>query len=534
MEDKQMTTKVGAASGRKVDWRNIDWAKAHETVRRLQVRIAEATRQGRWNKVKALQWLLTHSFYAKALAVKRVTENQGKRTPGVDGIIWSTLESKAKAILSLKRQGYRSMPLRRVHIPKANGKKRPLGIPTMKDRAMQALYLLALEPVAETLADRNSYGFRPERSTWDAFGQCYIILGAKRMAKWVLDADISGCFDNISHQWLLENIPLDKVILGKWLKSGFVFEKKLFPTEAGTPQGGIISPTLANMTLDGLEEVLEKRFGQKHSRKAYKHKVNLVRYADDFVITGSSKQLLENEVKPLVEAFLAERGLSLSAEKTRVVHIDEGFDFLGWNFRKYNGTLLIKPAKKSVKAFLRNIRQEIKGAKTAKQADLISRLNPIIRGWSNYHRQAVAKDIFSRADHEIWKALWRWACRRHPNRSVRWVRKRHFLTLGNRNWVFGAKVKDEKGDTVVRKLILAKDTPIRKPLHIKIKGEANPFDPRWEAYFAQRSSFNIKSRWASGGGRVSLGKLYRNCHQQVRSQDIPLVAGLRKGDYVEA
>jgi RNA-directed DNA polymerase len=180
MEDKQMTTKVGAASDRKVDWHNIDWTKAHQTVRRLQVRMAEATRQGRWNKVKALQWLLTHSFYARALAVKRVTENQGKRTPGVDGITWSTLESKAKAILSLKRRGYRPMPLRRVHIPKANGKKRPLGIPTMKDRAMQALYLLALEPVAETLADKNSYGFRPERSTWDAFGQCYIVLGSKK------------------------------------------------------------------------------------------------------------------------------------------------------------------------------------------------------------------------------------------------------------------------------------------------------------------------------------------------------------------
>lgn len=528
MEDKQMTTKVGAASDRIVDWRNIDWAKAHETVHRLQVRIAETTRQGRWNKVKALQWLLTHSFYAKALAVKRVTENRGKRTPGVDGAVWSTLESKAKAILSLKRRGYRPMPLRRVYIPKANGKKRPLGIPTMKDRAMQALYLLALEPVAETLADRNSYGFRPKRSTWDACEQCFIVLGAKRMAKWVLDADISGCFDNISHQWLLENIPLDKVVLGKWLKSGFVFEKNLFPTEAGTPQGGIISPTLANMALDGLEDVLEKRFGLKHSRKAYKHKVNLVRYADDFVITGSSKQLLENEVKPLVEAFMAERGLSLSAEKTRVVHIDEGFDFLGWNFRKYNGTLLIKPAKKSVKAFLRNVRQEIKAARTARQEDLILRLNPIIRGWSNYHRQAVAKDTFSRVDHEIWKALWRWACRRHSHKPVRWVRKRYFLTLGNRKWVFGTTVKVDRAGQVVKKLIKAQDTPIRKPRHIKIKGDANPFDPRWEAYFAKRLSFDINTKWASGGGRVSLRKFHRKCHRQVLSQENPLAAGLRE------
>jgi RNA-directed DNA polymerase len=282
------------------------------------------------------------------------------------------------------------------------------------------------------------------------------------------------------------------------------------------------------MALDGLEEVLEKRFGQKHSRKAYKHKVNLVRYADDFVITGSSKQLLEDEVKPLVEAFLAKRGLALSAEKTRVVHIDEGFDFLGWNFRKYNGTLLIKPAKKSVKAFLRNVREEIKAARTAKQVDLILRLNPIIRGWSNYHRQAVAKDTFSRVDHEIWKALWRWACRRHPHKPVRWVRKRYFLTLGNRNWVFGATVKDDRGGQVVKKLLKAQDTPIRKPLHIKIKGDANPFDPRWEAYFAKRLSFEINTKWVTGGGRVSLSKFHRKCHRQVLRQDNLLAAGLRE------
>jgi len=343
-----MTTKVGAVSGgADVNWQQIDWQKAHCIVRRLQVRIAEATRQGRWNKVKALQWILTHSFYAKALAVKRVTENQGKRTPGVDRVVWSTPKDKAKAILSLRRRGYRPLPLSRTYVPKANGKKRPLGIPTMKDRAIQALYLLALEPVAETLADKNSYGFRKERSTWDAKEQGFNVLSQKTAATWVLDADISGCFDNISHQWLLDNIPMDKVILSKWLKSGYVLKGKLFPTEAGTPQGGIISPTLANMTLDGLERMLEEHIGKKQtSRKARKHKVNLVRYADDFIITGNSKEFLQNVVRPWVEEFLAERGLSLSAEKTRVVHIDDGFDFLGWNFRKYNGKLLIKPSGK--------------------------------------------------------------------------------------------------------------------------------------------------------------------------------------------
>jgi len=485
------TSKVDAASGHlMVNWHDIDWAKAHRMVRRLQMRIAEATKARRWRKVKSLQWLLTHSHYAKALAVKRVTENQGKRTPGVDGVIWSTPEDKAKAILSLRRRGYRPLPLGRTYIPKANGKKRPLGIPTKKDRAMQALYLLALEPVAETLADKNSYGFRKERSTWDAREQCHNTLSKWWSAPWVLDADISGCFDNIAHKWLLENIPMDKVILGKWLKSGFVFKGKLFPTEAGTPQGGIISPVLANMTLDGLEKVLVDRFRIGWSRK---HKVNLVRYADDFIISGATKELLENKVKPLVESFLAERGLSLSQEKTRIVHIDEGFDFLGWSFRKYDGKLLIKPSKKNVTAFLRKVRQVIKKAKMAKQGYVISKLNPIITGWANYHKQAVAKETFSMVDHSIWQLLWRWARRRHPHKSKTWVKNRYFLCHDNRQWTFGAAVKKDNGKTVLLKLVKASDTPIRKPRYVKIKGEANPFDPQWETYFAKR--VGRKNRW---------------------------------------
>lgn len=320
---------VGAASGcEDVNWHRIDWVRAHQTVRRLQMRIAKAVREGRWGKVKALQWLLTHSFYGKAIAVKRVTENQGKKTPGVDGKTWSTPESKAKAVMSLRRRGYKPQPLRRVFIPKANGKERPLGIPTMKDRAMQALHLLALEPISETLADPNSYGFRPMRASRDAAGQCYNALAKKHSAQWVLDADISGCFDNISHDWIVANIPMDKVILRKWLKSGFVWKNQWFPTEAGTPQGGIISPTLANMTLDGMERMLRERFGEPKSMKANKNKVNMVRYADDFVVTGASKEILE-EAKSIIEEFLKERGLSLSEEKTKIVHIEEGFDFLG-------------------------------------------------------------------------------------------------------------------------------------------------------------------------------------------------------------
>jgi len=294
--------------------------------------------------VRTLQRLLTHSFSGKALAVKRVTGNQGKRTPGVDSVSWTTPAARLKAIGSLRRRGYRPLPLRRVYIPKANGKQRPLGIPTMKDRAMQALYLLALEPVAETTADPNSYGFRAKRSTADALQQCFNTLCRGCSPQWVLEGDIKGCFDHISHQWMLQHVPTDLTVLQKWLKAGYVENRSLFPTEAGTPQGGIISPTLANITLDGLEKLLAEHFPREKWKdgKRWTLKVNLVRYADDFIITGDSKELLENEVRPLVEHFLKERGLTLSADKTHITHINEGFDFLGQNLRKYDGKPLVK------------------------------------------------------------------------------------------------------------------------------------------------------------------------------------------------
>jgi RNA-directed DNA polymerase len=481
-----------------VAWDGISWADVHRQVRRLQARIVKWTQAGKHNKVKALQWLLTHSFSGRALAVKRVTENKGKNTPGVDKVIWKTPRAKTNAIASLKRRGYSALPLRRVMIPKKNGKMRPLGIPVMRCRAMQALHLLALEPIAETTADPNSYGFRPERATADAGAQCFIVLAKKASAQWVLEADIKACYDEISHAWMVANIHTDKVILQKWLKAGYVYQDELFPTEAGVPQGGIISPVAANMCLDGLEAMLAKKFPKAEQTGL---KMHMVRYADDFIITGNSKEWLENEVKPAVVEFLAERGLVLSPEKTRVTHIDEGFDFLGWNFRKYNGKLLIKPSKASVKAHLDKIREVIKGNKTAKQVNLIRLLNPILRGWANYHRHVVAKETFGKIDSHVWAMLWQWAVRRHPEKGARWVKEKYFKTQGSRNWVFSATEKQKDGSRVELTLLKEADTPIQR--HVKIKAGANPHDPKWEPYFEARWG---KKTMNSPRGRA---KLYR-------------------------
>ncbi|MDH1668068.1 group II intron reverse transcriptase/maturase, partial [Pseudomonas chengduensis] len=384
-----------------------------------------------------------------------------------------------------------------------NGKTRPLGIPAMKCRAMQALHLLALEPIAETTADPNSYGFRPERSTADAAAQCFGVLSRKANAEWILEGDIQGCFDNISHDWLIANIPMDKAILQKWLNAGYIHNGQLFPSNAGTPQGGIISPVLSNMTLDGLEAMLAKRFP---TAKWTGKKLQAVRYADDFIITGYSKEWLENEVRPAVVEFLAERGLTLSKDKTKITHIGNGFDFLGWNVRKYNGKLLIKPSKANISAHLAKLRELIKANKTIRQTNLIGLLNPVLRGWANYHSHVVAKKVFNQVDSAVWEMLWRWAVRRHPRKTRRWVKDRYFKVQGGRRWVFSCAEKSADGRKRQYTLLDASDTPIVR--HIKIKAAANPHDPAWDEYFESRWG---KRMLTSAKGRA---KLYRIWVQQ--------------------
>lgn len=484
---------VDAVSREAAEWYAINWRAINRNVRRLQVRIVQATKASRWGRVRALQRLLTHSYSGKVLAVRRVTENNGKKTPGVDQGIWDTPEKKIQAVHALKRRGYQSQPLRRVYIPKSDGKTmRPLEIPTMKDRAQQALCLLALAPVVETTADKNSYGFRQQRSCADAMEQCFKALRSAN-TQWILEGDIKSCFDKIPHDWLLAHVRMDRVILQKWLKSGYMEKHVLHDTTDGTPQGGIISPALANCALDGLERLLREKYPAGKRLKSLggeKPCVNLVRYADDFVITSKSKELLEGEIKSLVEHFLQERGLELSPTKTVITHVEHGFDFLGQNVRRYpNGKLLIKPSKKNVKTFLEGIRRTIKDAHGVSAADLIDHLNPKIRGWANYHRHVVSKRTFGRVDHSIFSSLWKWARRRHPNKSPRWFKPKYFAQLGNRDWSFFGETCDDEGQTNKVWLYYAKSTPIKR--HVKVKGEANPYDPTYETYFEEREGAHM-------------------------------------------
>ncbi len=418
----------------KKTWKTIDWKQAEDHVKRLQLRIVKATQQKKWRLVKRLQYLITHSFYAKALSIKKVISNQGKHTPGIDGITWKSDAQRFQAIGLLDPNHYSAKPVKRIYITKFGKKeKRPLGIPCMIDRAMQALFLLALEPVTECTSDANSYGFRKFKSAKDAGEKIFKILCRRTSAQWILEGDIKGCFDNISHQWLTENIPMDKTILQKFLKSGYMKRKQLFPTKSGTAQGGIISPVLANATLDGLEKMIKTKYwsnGKGTIAVRYnKHKVHFVRYADDFVVTGDSPEILE-EIKSLINEFLKMRGLSLSEEKTLTTHISHGFDFLGWNFRKFrNNKLIIQPSKKSVSKIKQTLKQIVKVHYASSQDCLIENLNLTLRGWANYHSSMCSSNAFNDVHRALWKNLRNWSKRRHQHKSSSWIINRYWSTL---------------------------------------------------------------------------------------------------------
>lgn len=446
-------------------WKSIDWNQARTQVNRLQTRIAKATREEKWNLVKRLQYLLTHSYSAKILAIRKVTQNRGKRTPGIDGERWDTPSDKMRAAINLSESRYRSQPLRRIYIPKpGKDTKRPISIPTMHDRAMQALYAFAFQPVAETTADARSFGFRLFRCAQDAGDYAFKCLRGKNAAPWVLEGDIKGCFDTISHDWLMRNISMNRSVLAQFLKAGFIFDEKLFPTNSGTPQGGIVSPILANMTLDGIEKMLSDSFPFK--------KVYFIRYADDFLVTAPTKMVAE-EARMLIQGFLTERGLELSEEKTVITHIDSGFDYLGWHFRKYKGVLLIKPSPKSIESIRRKVYEIIHVGRSWSQDQLIQALNPVIKGWTQYHRHIVAKETFREMDFYLWNLLWYWAKRRHHNKGHKWIVNRYWHSDKSRNWVF---------QTPTHRLVQFSETKIVR--HYMPKLNANPFLDR--NYFLER------------------------------------------------
>lgn len=376
---------------------------------------------------------------------------------------------------------------------KSNGKKRPLGIPTMRDRAMQALFLMALEPVTETTANGNSYGFRKYRCAADATDALHRWLSKRYSPQWILEGDIKGCFDHISHEWLIGNVRTDKTILRKWLKCGVVFNKLLTPTVERTPQGGIISPALANTTLDGMERLLEDRYAKRYvNGKLYYPKVYLVRYADDFCATADKRETFE-EIKVLLTGFLTERGLALSQEKTKITVVKDGFDFLGFNVQKFGGTLLIKSSKKSQKRFTQKLHDIVFRHKSVSQQVLIEELNPVLKGWGIYYKHVVSKQVFSKIDHILILQLKRWSYRRHTNKSRKWIKDKYFIKAGSRDWKGGFNYEecDKKRNFVVWKLA---DMPIER--YIKVKKQANPFDPTWDAYFLSRQKKGARVRSA--------------------------------------
>jgi RNA-directed DNA polymerase len=480
----QMTASQGAdvtarqriCTDTSIQWNSINWPNVYALVRRLQERIAKAMQVGKTRTVRRLQWLLTHSWFAKLLAVKRVVTNKGKRTPGVDGVLWTTQEAKLQAAHDLHRRGYRPLPLRRIHIPKGNGKMRPLGIPTMHDRAMQALYRLALAPVAETQADLNSYGFREYRGTADAIEQAFNCLCRRTSGTWILEGDITACFDQISHDWLCHHVHMDRHIIQRWLSAGFIWQGGLFPTLAGTPQGGIISPTLANIALDKLEEVIK--------RAAAPQRAHFIRYADDFLVIAQDKHVLTDRVKPSIENFLKNRGLTLSSEKTLITHIDSGVDFLGQHLRKYhNGRqwkLIITPSRKNVQRFLDKIKELITSSYHMTRDVLVTKLNQKVRGWANYHRHICAKRTFAYVDYVIYNALIKREQRLNPKMGKQEIIRRYF-----ENGLYGGERKTiPQQNRPQPQRLLASHIPIIR--HIKINSQANPYDANDVAYFANR------------------------------------------------
>jgi len=490
----QAHTSLANGTEKQTDWNTINWRKVNRTVRNLRQRIFRATQEGNLNKVRSLQKLMLKSYSNRLVSVRRVAQiNAGKKTPGVDKLVIKTPAARGKMVDTLAHYSlWKAKPARRVYIPKASGKLRPLGIPVIIDRCLQSMMKNALEPAWEGRFEGSSYGFRPGRSCHDAIEKIYGLARPNKTKKWVLDADIRGAFDNISHEYLLRTIgPVPgKELIKQWLKAGYVEHGTFHATEQGTPQGGVVSPLLANIALHGMEEAIGVKYncrGELIGKRA------VVRYADDFVCFCETREDAERVQGILVE-WLKERGLTLSQEKTRIVHLTEGFDFLGFNIRHYptpqttrtGWKLLIKPSKESIQEVQKKLKALWKKVQGTNAQTILGRLNPVIRGWANYFRIAVAKEVFSGLDRWMFHKADHYTRRMHPRKSKDWRYLKYWGHLHlDRNdlWVFGDKQTGAY-------LLKFGWFPIER--HVLVKGTASPDDPCLVDYWTKRQAAKVK------------------------------------------
>ena len=477
------------------EWHDIDWYNVYSNVRNLRRRIFKATQDNDWKKVGNLQKLMLRSFSNILLSVRKTTlENKGKKTAGIDKVLIKTPKRRLSLSYDLvQNRQCNPKPVKRVYIPKKNGKLRPLGIPTIRDRCLQAIVKNALEPCWEAQFEGISYGFRPGRSAHDAIGKIYLIARPNKTMKWVVDADIKGCFDNIDHDKLLEiigNFPYRNHI-AKWLKAGYVDNNTFYQQNSGTPQGGIISPLLANIALHGMEESLGVKY---NNRGELNSKRCVVRYADDFVIFCRSQEDAENS-KDEINNWLITRGLTISEEKTKIVHLTEGFDFLGFNIKQYKVKntktglkLLIKPSK----TFLKKTRNDIRDIflnHSGKRVDaLIGKINPVIRGKANYINKVVSSKEFSSLDNYIFTRQVRYVKRSHPTKPKYWTKNKYWGRLNlqrpSDKWVFGDKSSGN---------FMMKFGWIKIKRHSLIRQKSSPDDTALADYWQKRNDNKDKS-----------------------------------------
>lgn len=500
-------------------WQNVNWRKTNAIVRNLRQRIFRASKAGDLKKVASLQKLMLRSRSNVLTSVRRVTQtNGGKNTAGVDKVIIKTPSARGKLVDELSTfQPWKAKPAKRVYIPKSDGKQRPLGIPVVKDRCLQAMVKNALEPFWEAKFESISYGFRPGRGCHDAIGKTYLLARPNKLKKWVVDADIKGAFDNISHQYLLDAIGLfpARELIKQWLKAGYMEGDVFVKTDTGTPQGGVISPLLANVALHGMEEALTVRRTLKNgkvisttdgvcynNRGENMGKRAVVRYADDFVVFCESKEDAEASVE-ILKVWLIDRGLELSPEKTRIVHLTEGFNFLGFNVRHYKAKqtsksglkLLIKPSLKSVQKIKEKLRDKWKSLQGTNVVAVISHLNPVIRGWANYFRIGVAKEVFGSLDQWMYKREYIWARKMHPKKPKYWQQERYFgkLNLDREDkWVFGDVVAAKRKGTKNQLTYLTKFNWFPIERHALVEGYASPDDGSLKKYWEKRNLAKTK------------------------------------------